>query len=199
MIAFSILHLYLLTRPVTQQLPKAGAFGGGKDFRGALETSPVSVVVFLLSLAALGPIMTLFVYHLRLIVHNRSTVEQIRINTAKEYGESPADAGGARQLVCLPCIGRDGRGRDDPHPFSYGNCLRNTIAVLGRPTNDSWIARYTPHREDQRAPNPVWNGGAAPKSARSSQLHLDQEFGVQPKPSGNLSAHRQTDIEMQQR
>ncbi|SNX87570.1 related to ERF2 - subunit of a palmitoyltransferase [Melanopsichium pennsylvanicum] len=88
-IAFTALHLVLLTRPTSYRYPRDEGDGNapGLTFRQALGRSPVSAVLFVLCIAAVGPLMLLFVYHVRLVLLNRSTVEQIRINTARDYGE----------------------------------------------------------------------------------------------------------------
>lgn len=80
------IHLWLLTRGST-----------GRTFQGALQTSPMSAVLFLLILAALFPLITLFSYHTRLMALGRSTAEQIRLNTlhshrySKTVPSSPED------------------------------------------------------------------------------------------------------------
>jgi palmitoyltransferase ZDHHC9/14/18 len=76
-IAFSILHIFYLTRPVDYSLP-GGGYGEGKDLRQALKTTPLSAVIFLLCIGVLIPVLTLFSYHIRLVCMNRTTVEQVR-------------------------------------------------------------------------------------------------------------------------
>lgn len=76
-IAFSVLHIYYLTRPLSYALPRGG-FGQGKDFGQALKATPLSAVIFLLSIAVVLPVMVLFGYHVRLVCINRTTVEQVR-------------------------------------------------------------------------------------------------------------------------
>ncbi|KDN52959.1 hypothetical protein K437DRAFT_242733 [Tilletiaria anomala UBC 951] len=185
MIAFSILHLYFLTRPTTQRLPKAGAYGGGLDFRQALGRSPVSAVVVILSLAAMCPIGMLFGYHAWLVVHNRTTVEQIRFNAAREYGEQPVDTGGEEEKRCLFLPGKAGQlSRSDPNPFSYGGFVRNAIAVLGRPISDSWIARYEHRVVDERLDNPAW----------SMQRHVSAANGDSPHVAGDGTGFQTNDF-----
>lgn len=80
------IHLWLLTRGPA-----------GRTFQQALQTSPMSAVLFLLILAALFPLVTLFSYHTRLMALGRSTAEQIRLNTlhshrySKTVPSSPED------------------------------------------------------------------------------------------------------------
>lgn len=168
-IAFCILQLYFVTRPTAQKLP-GGGFGEGKDFGEALAHAPLTAVVFLLSVIVMGPLFTLFAYHVRLVGMNRTTVEQIRINTTNRYGgtaedrASPMDNdddGKAQQCwhklpSFCPCakLGVPGR---DPNPFSYRTVTRNTKSVLCRPLNKSWIDRRGRQVNDQRRTNPGWN------------------------------------------
>jgi hypothetical protein len=168
MIPFSILHLYYLTRPTDYPLPKAGSFGGGLDFRQALARSPISAVMVILNANVLPPIAMLLGYHAWLVVHNRTTVEQIRINTARDYGEHaepPVDAGGEEEKRCLFLPAKPGSRVYDPNPFSFGNYLRNLSAVLCRPVNDSWMARYEHALDDKRLDNPAWSAKAGDNSS----------------------------------
>lgn len=169
-IVFCVLHIYYLTRSPQTPLP-AGGFGEGKSFQQALKATPLSAVVFFLSIAVLIPITTLFCYHIRLICLNRTTVEQIRINTTKAYSEKPsydeeAGEGGsvappsALHRCCariLPCFDLGVKGRD-PNPFAYQSMLRNVRAALLRPmTADSWMDRYKRTHIDERKPSPGTN------------------------------------------
>lgn len=169
-IVFCVLHIYYLTRSPQTQLP-AGGFGEGKSFQQALKATPLSVVLFFLSIAVLIPITTLCSYHIRLICLNRTTVEQIRINTTKAYSEKPSydeEAGEGGSITSpppsnglyrccariLPCLDLGVRGRD-PNPFAYQSMLRNVRAALLRPmTADSWMDRYKRTQIDQRRQNP---------------------------------------------
>lgn len=62
--------------PQDQALPRGG-FGQGKNFGQALKATPLSAVIFLLSIAVVLPVIVLFVYHVRLVCMNRTTVEQV--------------------------------------------------------------------------------------------------------------------------
>ncbi|MCO5590187.1 hypothetical protein L7F22_044156 [Adiantum nelumboides] len=169
-IVFCVLHIYYLTRSTQTPLP-AGGFGEGKSFRQALKATPLSVVLFFLSIAVLIPITTLFSYHIRLICLNRTTVEQIRINTTNAYSEKPnydEEAGEGGSIVpqnafhrccarILPCFNLGVPGRD-PNPFAYRSMLRNVRAALLRPmTADSWMDRYKRTNVDERKPSPGTN------------------------------------------
>jgi palmitoyltransferase ZDHHC9/14/18 len=172
-IIFSILHIYYLTVPQDQTLPRGG-FGQGKNFGQALKATPLSAVIFLLSIAVVLPVMVLFVYHVRLVCMNRTTVEQvsssiamdrclliifnacqIRINATSTYSEKPNyeedDAIPSGSKTCLS-VGIPGR---DPNPFAYRTIFRNVRTALLRPmTAHSWIDRYHYQKPDNRNVNP---------------------------------------------
>lgn len=163
-IAFCVVQLYLLTRPTTQRLP-GGGFGEGKDFGQALKHAPLTAVVFLLSVMVTAPLLTLFGYHVRLVGMNRTTVEQIRINTTKRYGgaeDNASSIGGDekgrrwwQKASLCPCskLGVPGK---DPNPFAFRTVYRNTRSVLCRPNNRSWIDRRGREVIDRRKTNPGW-------------------------------------------
>lgn len=166
-IAFSILHIYFLTRPLDYALPASGKFGQGKTFRQALQAAPVSAVLFFLAIGVVVPLTTLLGYHVRLIAINRTTVEQIRINATHIYSEKPSyddqEAYTPPSHTCLekicgkcgPCahLGRPGY---DPNPFAYRTVRRNIREALLRPmAAESWIARYAHEKLDIRRPNPA--------------------------------------------
>lgn len=116
-IVFSAIRLKLLT---TQQ---------GYDFQEALQHSPMSAVLFLLILIVFIPILTLFSYHLRLIMMGRTTVEQIRINTQKAHSYE-AKRPLAERMAIRWKLGTPGV---DPNPFAYRDPCRNCAVVLCRP------------------------------------------------------------------
>ncbi|PWN27374.1 zf-DHHC-domain-containing protein [Jaminaea rosea] len=74
-VVFCALHLYWLTLPSDSP---SGRGGGKSGLGGALGTSPMSGVLFVLILLVMGPLTTLTSYHVRLIMMGRSTVEQVR-------------------------------------------------------------------------------------------------------------------------
>ncbi|PWY97808.1 hypothetical protein BCV70DRAFT_202561 [Testicularia cyperi] len=177
-IAFTVVHLVLLTKPTTYRYPRGAGdgFAPGYNFRDALKHSPVSAVLFLLCIAGVAPVLTLFVYHVRLILLNRSTVEQIRINTAREYGEhkeldldadaddnasvfGAADANRRRQSPLSPLlklIGLGGPKYKDPNPFATRKMAKNVRNGLGwRSTQlESWIDRRGRSGHDTRQLHP---------------------------------------------
>ncbi len=75
------------THDVSLSEGKGSITAPGYTFRQALSNSPSPAALFVLCIAAVAPLLTLFTYHIRLVLLNRSTVEQIRINTARDYGE----------------------------------------------------------------------------------------------------------------
>ena len=185
-IAFTALRLVLLTKPTTYHYPRAkgSVTAPGYNFRQALANSPVSAVLFLLCIAALGPLLVLFVYHVRLVLLNRSTVEQIRINTAREYGEHKElelgthgeddDAASTFGAAEATKRGRRGRGGmvavralferfgvvkpkyKDPNPFATHRTRTNVRNALGwRSVQlESWIDRRGIHSDETRKPHP---------------------------------------------
>lgn len=75
-VVFCALHLYWLTLPSDSP---SGRGGGKSGLGGALGTSPMSGVLFVLILLVMGPLTTLTCYHVRLIMMGRSTVEQVSL------------------------------------------------------------------------------------------------------------------------
>lgn len=156
-IAMSAVHIVLLTKPASYAFPRGARSGPGLTFRQALAETPVSAVLFLLTIGALGPIMTLFVYHLRLVALNRTTVEEIRISTAREYGEkwdmAAAVANETPRILRLFGWRRE----HDPNPFASGRVRRNIRNGLGwrSVALESWIDRRGWYQEDLRRENPA--------------------------------------------
>lgn len=176
-IAFTVVHLVLLT--TTKAYPRGNTVAPGLDFRGALQQSPVSAVLFLLCIGLLAPVGTLYVYHIRLVLLNRSTVEQIRISTARDYGQHKeleltddrggSDAGSIAGVAnrhgkragpltaLLSLIGLGGKAKyKDPNPFATRRTVRNVRNGLGWRSIDleSWIDRRGTSHSDQRLPHP---------------------------------------------
>ncbi|CAO1615560.1 unnamed protein product [Sympodiomycopsis kandeliae] len=131
---FSALHLKFLTLP-----PSDKHQGSDKSFKGALSTSPMSAVLFLLILAVFFPILTLFSYHLRLILMGRTTVEQIRINTTKAHSYSKEKSNWMKFKL--------GKPEEDPNPFAYRNPFRNCANVLCRPGVHTLDYQHYPNQQ----------------------------------------------------
>ncbi|KAG2365748.1 DHHC palmitoyltransferase-domain-containing protein [Suillus spraguei] len=119
-ICTSALHLYLLTRR------------DGIKFSGALKEGAGSAVAFLLAITVIWPVTALLVYHMRLLLLNITTIEQIRNQAHKSLVPGPAP----------------------PNPFSYGSWRHNLMEVLCRPAGFSWLDAHAPVTEDKRRINP---------------------------------------------
>ncbi|KAJ7097794.1 DHHC palmitoyltransferase-domain-containing protein [Mycena belliarum] len=119
-ICTSAIHLYLLTRRE------------GLDFKHALRRGAGSAVVFSLSIAVIWPVAALLTYHMRLLLLNVTTIEQIRNQAHKSLVPGPAP----------------------PNPFSHGSWRRNLLAVLCRPVGASWLDGASYVTQDEREANP---------------------------------------------
>jgi palmitoyltransferase ZDHHC9/14/18 len=114
------LHIYFLAR-------------GGAGFRKALGRAAGSAVVFCLAIAVIWPVAVLLSYHMRLLLLNITTIEQIRNNAHKALVPGPPP----------------------PNPFSHGSMRRNVLAVLCRPEGYSWLDASAVAVEDRRLVNPA--------------------------------------------
>ncbi|KXN91497.1 Palmitoyltransferase ZDHHC9 [Leucoagaricus sp. SymC.cos] len=124
-ICTSALHLYLLT--VRDKLA----------FRHALKRGAGSAVAFCLSILIIWPVSALLLYHMRLLLLNITTIEQIRNQAHKSLiPDAPP-----------------------PNPFSHGNWRRNLINVLCRPAGYSWLDASAIATEDKREINPALTEG----------------------------------------
>ncbi|KDR73618.1 hypothetical protein GALMADRAFT_228060 [Galerina marginata CBS 339.88] len=119
-ICTSALHLYLLTR--REHI----------GFRQALSKGVGSALVFCMSICVIWPVAALMSYHMRLLLLNITTIEQIRNQAHKTLIPGPAP----------------------PNPFSHGNWKRNLLAVLCRPQGYSWLDASGVVTEDKREINP---------------------------------------------
>lgn len=119
-ICTSALHLYLLIRR------------DGIKFSSALREGAGSAVAFVLAIIVIWPVTALLVYHMRLLLLNITTIEQIRNQAHKSLVPGPAP----------------------PNPFSYGSWRHNLMEVLCRPAGFSWLDAHAPVTEDKRRINP---------------------------------------------
>ncbi|KAH8106810.1 DHHC palmitoyltransferase-domain-containing protein [Cristinia sonorae] len=121
-ICTTAIHLYLLTRAPF-----------GLSFKQALRTSQGtgSAVVFCVAFVVIWPVGALLAYHLRLLLLNVTTIEQIRNQAHKTLGGPPP-----------------------PNPFSHGNWRRNLFYVMCRPGGFSWLDATGLATEDKREINP---------------------------------------------
>ncbi|KAK7693746.1 hypothetical protein QCA50_003318 [Cerrena zonata] len=122
-ICTTAIHLWLLTR-----------HRYGLSFKQALGTSQGigSAVAFMMSILVIWPVSALLAYHLRLLLLNVTTIEQIRNQAHKTLNSGPAP----------------------PNPFSHGNWRRNLLYVLCRPVGYSWLDARGLATEDKREINP---------------------------------------------
>jgi len=116
----SALHLYLLTAKENM------------NFKHAIGHAVGSVVAFALSVVVVWPVAALLVYHLRLLVLNATTIEQLRNQAHKAVVSGPAP----------------------PNPFSHGSWRHNLTYVLCRPIGYSWLDGPGMATEDKRLVNP---------------------------------------------
>ncbi|KAF9265528.1 zf-DHHC-domain-containing protein [Marasmius fiardii PR-910] len=130
-ITTSALHIFLLTDRE------------GLDFRHAIGRSDGagSAAAFILSILVFWPVAALFSYHIRLVLLNITTIEQIRNQAHKTLVPGPAP----------------------PNPFSHGTWRRNMMAVLCRPTGFSWLDPSGTATEDKREVNPGLSGEGVPR------------------------------------
>jgi palmitoyltransferase ZDHHC9/14/18 len=119
-ICTSAIHLYLLT-----QMDQV-------DFRDALKLGVGSAVAFSLSMLVVWPVTALLAYHMRLLLLNITTIEQIRNQAHK---------------TLIP-------GAPPPNPFTYGSWRSNLAEVLCRPAGFSWLNAHEVVTEDKRRVNP---------------------------------------------
>lgn len=119
-ICTSAFHIYLLIRR------------DGITFSSALKEGGGSAVAFALAIIVIWPVTALLVYHMRLLLLNITTIEQIRIQAHKTLVPGPAP----------------------PNPFSYGSWRHNLMEVLCRPAGYSWLDAHAPVTEDKRRINP---------------------------------------------
>ncbi|TEB25960.1 zf-DHHC-domain-containing protein, partial [Coprinellus micaceus] len=120
MIITAALHLWYLT--VWQAY----------TFKEALAHGPGSAVAFALAIVVICPVGALLSYHLRLLLLNITTIEQIRNQAHKSLVPGPPP----------------------PNPFSHGSWRKNFIAVLCRPQTLSWLNASAVATEDRRDVNP---------------------------------------------
>ncbi|KAJ9105361.1 hypothetical protein QFC21_001730 [Naganishia friedmannii] len=103
------------------------------SFGKALGRVPEAAVSFILGVILLAPITALLGYHLRLMLINATTVEQIRASASKSF-LSPTE-------------------RPINH-FTYGSFIKNFGYMICRPQNPSWLDASGWDTQDMRQPNP---------------------------------------------
>lgn len=161
-LASTACKLYFLAAPTrAEQARTRGHVRTG--FVHALQVSPQSAVFFFLGLVWLIPVACLWVYHTWLLLHNRSTVEQIRLESTNQLYDMQRDPNAwMKESVCArSCMRFNARVRNlfvapeymtplpskeapprperrKRSPFEFRSRLRNARQVLGYPLQ----ARY---------------------------------------------------------
>jgi len=120
-IVTSALHIYFLT------------FRDNLDFRRAIVRGLGSAISFCLAVLVIWPVAALLSYHMRLLLLNVTTIEQIRNSAHKTLVPGAVTP---------------------PNPFSHGTWSRNLIEVLCRPAGWSWLDGSAVKTEDKREVNP---------------------------------------------
>ncbi|WRT66402.1 uncharacterized protein IL334_003358 [Kwoniella shivajii] len=105
------------------------------SFGKALSESPGAAVSFLLGVLLTVPILFLLWYHIRLLIYNLTTVEQIRANTSNSLFA---------------------KAQRPDNPFMSNSLFSNIIlASIGRPQFPSWIDANGFEDDDKREINPA--------------------------------------------
>jgi len=133
MIITAALHLNFLA-----QRESAAGTPRKHVFERALKHGAGSVVVFLLGIIVIWPVGALLSYHMRLLLLNITTIEQIRNQAHISLVPGPAP----------------------PNPFSHGSWRKNLLQVLCRPVGHSWLDAHGYATQDEREVNPGFTGGA---------------------------------------
>ncbi|EJD05926.1 uncharacterized protein FOMMEDRAFT_18155 [Fomitiporia mediterranea MF3/22] len=98
----------------------------------SLHKGAGSAVVFALSAIVVWPVGGLLGYHVRLLLLNLTTIEQIRSSAHKSIVRGPAP----------------------PNPFALGSWRHNLAEMLCRSQGMSWLSASEYATEDKRLPNP---------------------------------------------
>ncbi|WFD25606.1 protein S-acyltransferase [Malassezia nana] len=160
-LAGTICKLYYLAAPTRNEQARDDQQTG---FVHALQWSPQSAVFFGVALVWLVPTAFLWVYHTWLLLHNRSTVEQIRLETSNQLYDMQREPDAWMQRSCVLACARFGarvrnifvapeyatplptadaqapRARRTRSPFEHKSLLQNAWQVLGRPVPVSYVA-----------------------------------------------------------
>ncbi|KAF7338177.1 Palmitoyltransferase [Mycena venus] len=133
MIVTAALHLFWLAHRAPAGTPRKHVF------QHALSHGAGSAVVFCLGIIVIWPVGALLSYHMRLLLLNVTTIEQIRNQAHKSLVPGPAP----------------------PNPFSHGSWRRNLLQVLCRPVGYSWLDAPGFATQDERDVNPgfIQRGG----------------------------------------
>lgn len=102
------------------------------NFVAALKTAPGSAAAFVMSILVLGPVAALFFYHVRLMLLNITTIEQVRNQAHRSLIPGPLPA----------------------NPFTLNRWYRNLGYLMCRPVTYSYIEGPALVKHDHRLPNP---------------------------------------------
>ncbi|KAG8834385.1 Eukaryotic peptide chain release factor GTP-binding subunit [Serendipita sp. 400] len=123
-IVTSALHIWLLIRRHMVS-----------TFPAALKEGRGSVAAFVMSVLVLGPVFALFAYHVRLMLLNITTIEQVRNQAHRSLIPGPLPA----------------------NPFTLNRWYRNLGHLMCRPVTLSYIEATELIKHDHRLPNPGHN------------------------------------------
>ncbi|SHO75927.1 Similar to S.cerevisiae protein ERF2 (Subunit of a palmitoyltransferase) [Malassezia sympodialis ATCC 42132] len=168
-LASTICKLYFLAAPTRAE--QAQTRGGVRTgFVHALQVSPQSAVFFFLGIVWLIPTACLWVYHTWLLLHNRSTVEQIRLESTNQLYDMHRDtnewmtqslcarscsrfSARVRNLFVAPEYATPLPSKDAPPrpgrrtrgPFQFRSSLKNARQVLGYPLQARYLVGSPTH------------------------------------------------------
>ncbi|KAH7889629.1 DHHC palmitoyltransferase-domain-containing protein [Phlebopus sp. FC_14] len=143
-ICTSAIHLYLATRK------------DRVDFGGSLRHGIGSAVAFSLSILVIWPVTALLAYHVRLLLLNITTIEQIRNQAHK---------------TLVP-------GAAPPNPFTYGSWRSNLAEILCRPAGFSWLDARALVTEDKRRVNPGLDDVGLGWEEERAEAGMEKEGGL---------------------
>ncbi|KZT35075.1 hypothetical protein SISSUDRAFT_1051964 [Sistotremastrum suecicum HHB10207 ss-3] len=126
----------------------------GFDFDQALRHGAGSAVGFCLGIVVIWPVLALMSYHVRLLLFNITTIEQVRNQAHKKLVPGPPP----------------------PNPFTLGRWYRNLAYLLCRPSGYTWIEADGVKLIDQREFGPwAWRNGNA--NARNEGVWEHERHG----------------------
>ncbi|KAL7412895.1 DHHC palmitoyltransferase-domain-containing protein [Mrakia frigida] len=133
-VVFSAIHLWRLTRN-----------GRAENFKEALGQNAGSGVSFVLGVMLVLPVGLLMSYHLRLMMNNSTTIEEIRRSAAQNVTPRPPSPFAIllfwrARLPTPPPTSNDPSSNDNPsNPFRFKHWYTNFGRMLCRPAVPSWM------------------------------------------------------------
>ncbi|KAG8912467.1 Eukaryotic peptide chain release factor GTP-binding subunit [Tulasnella sp. 418] len=120
-----------------------------------------------MGIVVIWPLLVLTLYHVRLLLLNITTIEQVRNQAHRKLTKSPTP----------------------PNPFATGRWYRNVAYLVCRPAGYSWVDLSGVALHDSRKVNPTFVvsqvGGSG---GRTSESTRDDGEGERWKRSGEYSA-----------